>query len=77
VADPHLAARGMFVEVEHPLAGTVRVPNFPVVFSETPGEIRSAAPLLGAHSKELLMGVLGMSEERFMELVRAGVTSQA
>ena len=77
VADPHLAARGMFVEVEHPLAGTVKVPNFPVKFSETPGVIRSAAPVLGAHSKELLMGVLGMSEERFVELVRAGVTSQA
>lgn len=77
VADPHLAARGMFVELEHPLAGTVKVPNFPIKFSETPGEIRSAAPVLGAHSKELLMGVLGMSEERFVELVRAGVTSQA
>jgi len=77
VADPHLVARGMFVEVEHPLAGTVKVPNFPIKFSETPGEVRSAAPVLGAHSKELLMGVLGMSEERFVELVRAGVTSQA
>jgi crotonobetainyl-CoA:carnitine CoA-transferase CaiB-like acyl-CoA transferase len=77
VADPHLAARGMFVEVEHPLAGTVKVPNFPVKFSETPGEIRSAAPVLGADSKELLMGLLGISEERFTELVRAGVTSQA
>ena len=77
VEDPHLAARGMFVEVEHPLAGTVKVPNFPVKFSETPGVIRSAAPVLGAHSKELLMGILEMSEERFMELVRAGVTSQA
>jgi crotonobetainyl-CoA:carnitine CoA-transferase CaiB-like acyl-CoA transferase len=77
VADPHLAARGMFVEVEHPLAGTVKVPNFPIKFSETPGEIRTAAPVLGADSKELLMGLLGMSEERFMELVRAGVTSQA
>ena len=77
VEDPHLSARGMFVEVEHPRAGTVKVPNFPVKFSETPGEIRSAAPLLGAHSRELLIGVLGISEERFGELVRAGVTSQA
>ncbi len=77
VEDPHLAARGMFVEVEHPLAGTVKVPNFPIKFSETPGEIRTAAPVLGADSKELLMGLLGMSEERFGELVRAGVTSQA
>lgn len=77
VDDPHLAARGMFVEVQHPLVGTMKVPNFPVKFSETPGEIKTAAPLLGADSKELLMGVLGISEKRFIELVRAGITSQA
>ena len=75
VADPHLAARGMFVEVEHPLVGRVKVPNFPLKFSETPGEIRTAAPLLGEHSMEVLTGVLGLSEERVLELVRAGVTS--
>jgi crotonobetainyl-CoA:carnitine CoA-transferase CaiB-like acyl-CoA transferase len=77
VEDPHLAARSMFVEVQHPLAGTVKVPNFPIKFSETPGEIKTAAPLLGADSKELLMGILGISEEKFAELVRAGITSQA
>ena len=77
VADPHLAARGMFVELEHPLAGTVRVPNFPVQFSETPGVVRTAAPLLGEHSKEVLTELLGLSEERVAELVRKGVTSLA
>ncbi len=77
VEDPHLTARGMFVEVQHPLAGTVKVPNFPIKFSVTPGEIKTAAPLLGADSKELLTGILGISEDRFSELVRAGITSQA
>jgi CoA:oxalate CoA-transferase len=77
VADPHLAARGMFVELEHPKAGKVRVPNFPVQLSETPGVVRTAAPLLGEHSKEVLMGLLDLSEERVAELVRKGVTSLA
>ncbi|UCH56588.1 MAG: CoA transferase [Candidatus Bathyarchaeota archaeon] len=77
VADPHLEARGMFVEVEHPLAGRVRVPNFPVRFSETPAEIRTAAPVLGQDSGEILMGVLGLSVEEDDGLVRAGVTSLA
>ena len=77
VADPHLEARGMFVELEHPLAGRVRVPNFPVQFSETPGVVRMAAPLLGEHSREVLVGLLGLSEERLAELVRIGVTSLA
>jgi CoA:oxalate CoA-transferase len=77
VVDPHLAARGMFVELEHSRAGAVKVPNFPVKFSETPGVVRTAAPLLGEHSKEVLTELLGLSEERVAELVRMGVTSLA
>jgi CoA:oxalate CoA-transferase len=77
LADPHLAARGMFLDLVHPLAGVVRVPNFPVRFSETPGVVGSAAPLLGQHSREVLTGVLGLSDGRVDELVRAGVTSEA
>jgi CoA:oxalate CoA-transferase len=76
VNDPHLTARGMFIDVEHPLAGAVKVPNFPVQFSETPGRVGSAAPLLGEHSREVLVKLLGISEERFLELMRAGVTSE-
>jgi CoA:oxalate CoA-transferase len=37
VKDPHLIARGMFIEVEHPKAGRITVPNFPVKLSESPG----------------------------------------
>ncbi len=75
VADPHLATREMFIELDHPLAGKIRVPNFPLKFSETPGVVKTAAPVLAQDSKEILMGLLGLSEERVMELVRAGVTS--
>ena len=75
MADPHLAAREMLIKVEPPKAGTVKVPNFPVKLSETPGVIKTAAPLLGQNSKEILIEVLGYSEEKVMELVKAGVTS--
>jgi len=75
VADRHLAARGMFIELDHPLAGRIRVPNFPLKFSETPGVVKTAAPVLAQDSREVLMGMLGLSEERVTELVRAGVTS--
>lgn len=51
------------------------MPNFPVKLSETPGVIKTAAPLLGQNSKEILIEVLGYSEEKVMELVKAGVTS--
>jgi len=77
VKDPHLEAREMFVEVEHQKAGTVKVPNFPVKYSETPGRILKAAPLLGEHSKEILSNLVGLSDERIEELERTGIISSA
>jgi formyl-CoA transferase len=44
----------MIVEWEHPRAGTVRGIGIPVKYSETPGEIRRHAPLLGEHTEEIL-----------------------
>ncbi len=73
VNDPHLIERGMFTEVEHPKAGTIKVPNFPVKFSETPGEIRTATPLLGQHNEEILSKVLGYTEEKIRNLEKAGI----
>jgi crotonobetainyl-CoA:carnitine CoA-transferase CaiB-like acyl-CoA transferase len=75
VKDPHLEARDMFVKLEHPKAGEITAINFPVKFSESQPEIRNASPVIGQDSKEVLMDVLGYSEERVMELVKAGVTS--
>lgn len=73
VRDPPLIARDMFVEVHHPKAGSVRVPNFPVKFSEMPAKVLTAAPLLGQHNKEILIGILGFTEERIEELEKSGV----
>jgi len=73
VADPHLAARGMFIEVDHPKAGRIKVPNFPVKFSGTPGEVTSSAPLLGQDNREILTEVLGYTEEQIGELEKERV----
>ena len=70
--DPHLIARGMWVEVDHPAAGRYRVPNFPVFFSETPGEVTSASPMLGQHTEEVLKNLLGYTPERVRELEKEG-----
>ena len=53
-ADPQAHARDMIVGVDHPVAGAVKTLGHPVKFSETPASIRSAAPLLGQHSREVL-----------------------
>jgi len=73
VEDPHLIARGMFIEVEHPKAGRITVPNFPVKLSESPGEIRRASPLLGQHNTEILTNLLGYTEEQVEQHEREGV----
>jgi len=75
VADPHVNARDMFIELDHPKAGRIKLINFPVKFSETPAQLKSAAPLLGEHNEEILKSLLGFSDERIKELVQKGVIS--
>lgn len=74
--DPHSLARGMWVTVDHILAGKYKVPNFPVVFSKTPGEVTSAAPLLGQHTREVLIEKLGKTEEELDALEKQGAIVQ-
>jgi crotonobetainyl-CoA:carnitine CoA-transferase CaiB-like acyl-CoA transferase len=52
--DPHVVAREMVVEVEHPAMGRVRGLGAPVKFSETPADPTRPAPLLGQHTGEVL-----------------------
>ena len=75
VKDPHLAARGMFIEVDHPLAGKYKTVNNPIKFSLTPVERKTAAPTLGQHSREILTRVLGLTDTQVDELVNAGVVA--
>lgn len=73
VKDPQVIAREMIVEVEHPIAGKVKVPGIPIKLSETPGEITRHAPLLGEHTKEVLREVLGYDENKIDSLFDSGI----
>jgi crotonobetainyl-CoA:carnitine CoA-transferase CaiB-like acyl-CoA transferase len=53
-ASPEARARGMLVEVEHPALGVLRQAGIPIELSTTPGSIRTAPPLLGEHTDEVL-----------------------
>jgi formyl-CoA transferase len=53
MADPHLHARDMIVEVEHPVRGRYITAGNPIKLSASPTKI-SAAPLLGQHRQEIL-----------------------
>ena len=72
-ADPQVRERDMIAEVPHPTIGTLRLAGIPLKYSETPGQIRLAPPLLGEHTDEILSAVLGYAPERIAELRRAGV----
>lgn len=73
VAHPQVAARGALVECAHPIAGRVRSVGPPVRLSDTPGAVRTPAPLLGEHTAEVLRERLGMSGADIEQLARDGV----
>lgn len=71
--DPQVIARDMIVEVEHPVAGKLKMPGVPIKLSETPGNIRRPAPVLGQHTDEILKELLGLSDEKISELKKENI----
>ena len=51
---PQARALGMAAEIEHPALGVLRQAGIPFTFDRTPATIRSAPPLLGEHTNEIL-----------------------
>jgi crotonobetainyl-CoA:carnitine CoA-transferase CaiB-like acyl-CoA transferase len=76
LADPQVEAREMVVEVRHPKAGKMKTLGLPIKFSETPGGVRSAAPLLGQHTRIILMS-LGYSDKEIKALEKSGAVACA
>jgi formyl-CoA transferase len=71
--EPQVAARGMKIELDHPLAGKVPLVASPMRFSGTPLEFKSPPPTLGQHTDEVLRGMLGMSAAEIAQLRADGV----
>ncbi len=74
VSDPQLVARDFWEYSGHSLAETRPYLSRSFKFSKTPGSTRFPAPLLGAHTTEVLRDVAGMSEAEIAELDELGVT---
>ncbi len=68
---PQIQAREMAVEVDHPVAGPMRVLALPQKMSETPVRVSRPAPLLGQHTDEVLRE-LGKNEEDIWALRKSG-----
>ncbi|MCK1394429.1 CoA transferase [Bradyrhizobium sp. 1] len=69
--DPSMHERGIFVNVEHPSRGQYQMPGWPVHMSESPVQVE-AAPILSAHTREILGGLLGFDEPKIDALQKAG-----
>ena len=67
----HGRARGMRMEIDHPIEGTVPNIGFAVKLSGTPQQVRRHPPLLGEHTAEVL-AELGIDESELAALEAQG-----
>ncbi|WP_214106255.1 CaiB/BaiF CoA transferase family protein [Acrocarpospora catenulata] len=76
VNDPQLAAREMFVKVDHPELGELTVLNTPIRATTSPAGITTRAPRLGEHNDEVLTA-LGVHPDELTRLYDDGVIYSA
>ena len=76
LADPQTIAREMVVEVEHSTLGSVKTIGLPIKFSQTPGKVRSGAPLYGEHTSAIL-GAYGFDTDEIAALHKEGAIAAA
>jgi glutaryl-CoA transferase len=72
-ADPQVQARGLKLDLPHPSIGAVPSVANPIKYSMTPIDYRSAPPMLGADTDEILREMLGVTPEEIGRLRKAGV----
>lgn len=72
VDDPHILAREMMIEHEHPYAGTIRMPGCPIKFSETKIDTFEPSARLGADNDYVLKTFGGYTDEEIAEMYEKG-----
>jgi crotonobetainyl-CoA:carnitine CoA-transferase CaiB-like acyl-CoA transferase len=72
-ADPQVQARGLRLDLPHPAIGAVPSVANPIKYSATPIAYRSAPPMLGADTDEILREMLGVTPAEIAQLRKAGV----
>jgi len=72
-SDPQLGSRGMHAFTEHPRYGRIPTVGIPIKLSDTPGEIRFAAPDLGQHNEDVYGRLCGLTPDDLKKLKTEGV----
>jgi len=70
--DEQLAHRKHWILLDHPEMGRTLYNAPPIRLSRTPAELSRPAPLLGEHTEEVCLDLLGMSRDRFERLQAGG-----
>jgi benzylsuccinate CoA-transferase BbsF subunit len=71
-ADPQVAHRGHFTEVDHPVVGRVPLETSRMRFSRTPAKLPAPGPTYGQHTHQVLTEILGYDDDRIAALAAAG-----
>jgi crotonobetainyl-CoA:carnitine CoA-transferase CaiB-like acyl-CoA transferase len=72
-ADPHLAARGFFQRVQHPVIGDHRYPGYLWNLGESSPAVDIPPATYGEHNRYVYGDLLGMSDEEIDDLEAQGV----
>jgi crotonobetainyl-CoA:carnitine CoA-transferase CaiB-like acyl-CoA transferase len=70
---PQHAARGFFEAAEHPVVGVQPTPGVPFRYASVERWIRRPAPTLGQHNRDVLGGLLGLSDAELAALEASGL----
>ena len=68
IEDPQFKEREMFVDVEHPKLGKMKMMGIVPKLSKTPGSVECAGPMLGQHNEEVYSSLMGYSKEDISRL---------
>ncbi|RXH42345.1 hypothetical protein XH94_02950 [Bradyrhizobium zhanjiangense] len=75
--DRHLRSRAFLQEIERPFIGRHPLPSLPIREGSEPYPIRTAAPTLGQHNREILSGLLDLSDNEMAQLSTEGIIGTA
>ncbi len=70
---PQMEARCFFTEIDHPIAGRLKYPSRPYIFSKVQRHADRHAPLLGEHNKVVFCHHLGYTKKELIKFKHAGV----
>ncbi|MEA1959675.1 MAG: CoA transferase [Chloroflexota bacterium] len=72
-SNKHFNERGVFTEIDSPLAGKFKYPGRPFLNDDMPWSVERPAPRLGEHNVEILCDRLGYSKQELVRMRQMGV----